>query len=149
MSRTDRINVGQLMQDTDGGRLIWERELGKIPNKKIPSPLRDDGKTPAFSIFYKDGLYLFKDFGGKGEGGDIIKFIMLRYNLTYRKALENIRDGISINPVEITKSYKNKEKQSSVISCVANHNSQSCLIINVFSCVILSFSLKFSELKIL
>ena len=63
MSRLNiTITADEILQSTNGGRDIFERELGKIGKKCINSPLRND-KNPSFSIFLSNnGLWMYKDF---------------------------------------------------------------------------------------
>lgn len=53
------------------------------------SPLRFDDNEPSFRLFWSNGTLFFNDFG-LGEVGDIVKFVRLMYNLSYREALEKI-----------------------------------------------------------
>ena len=48
------------------------------------SPLRDDGRTPSFTV-YADG---WKDFGGGHDGGDVISLVMAVQGVDFRGALE-------------------------------------------------------------
>lgn len=101
MKRGDRIlpTKEDIFQISENGKLIFEKELGAIPNKTINSPLRED-KSPSFSIYlHNDGIWKFKDFSN-GDGGNCIDFIMKRYNLTFKEALEYVQKGI--NTAEIS-----------------------------------------------
>jgi hypothetical protein len=59
---------------------VGEFKMGK----PVLSPLRSE-KDPSFAIYVKGGTVLFNDF--LLGGGDIIKFIMMRFNLSYREAI--------------------------------------------------------------
>ena len=114
MKRSDIINLQELWFHTDKGRIVFERELGRIPNKCINSPLRKD-QNPSFSLFQdSNGFWRWKDFSN-GESGNVIDFIMKRYNKSYPEALKYINEGIAQNPIEITKNSVKKEKKELLI----------------------------------
>ena len=51
MSRLNKtLTIDEILQSTNGGKDIFEKEIGKIGKKCINSPLRND-KNPSFSIF--------------------------------------------------------------------------------------------------
>lgn len=83
----------QALELTDGGRVIFEDLLGSIPTKNINSPLRQDDDNASFEIKVKDGVYYFKDYGGKGESGNAIDFLMLINDWTFGVALKNIKQN--------------------------------------------------------
>jgi hypothetical protein len=78
------------MRLTEGGRDIFERELGSIPSGLFHSPLRDDKTKPSFAIYPYQNIWVFKDQGGDGESGNAIQFIQKRYNLLFHEAKEKI-----------------------------------------------------------
>jgi hypothetical protein len=112
-----RLNIttttDEILQSTNGGKDIFEKELGKIGKKCISSPLRND-KNPSFSIFFSNnGLWMYKDFSN-GDSGTAIKFLQLRYNLDYKGVLNYIKNNnfvlnfVQQKPVNfINKTYKN------------------------------------------
>lgn len=55
--------------------------------RPILSPLEPE-KKPSFAIFAKGEKLLFNDF--RLGGGDIIKFVMVRFNLNFRQAINKI-----------------------------------------------------------
>lgn len=109
MSRLSVIDADKLLRDTDGGRTIWEQELGNMPNKPINSPLRTD-KNPSFSLFNHEGIWLFKDFA-EGSSGNIFTFLMKRYGITYKQALEKVKNNSSLVPVNPQNSLKIAKKE--------------------------------------
>jgi len=94
---------------TDGGRLIYESELGSLPTKKILSPLREDKANPAFSIFQHNSLYLWKDWAS-GDSGNAISFIQKRYNLDFKTALEHIKGSLGLSEGNIPERPKSVQK---------------------------------------
>jgi hypothetical protein len=58
-------------------------------NEAMQSPLRKD-KNPSFSVFNgREGVLIYKDFA-TGDSGDIAKFIMKMFTVSFRGALEMI-----------------------------------------------------------
>ena len=90
MSRLSKQLTGdEILESTDGGRNIFEKELKEIPKKCINSPLREDN-NPSFSVFLaNNGLWMYKDFSN-GDSGTAIQFIQKLYNIPYNKAIEHI-----------------------------------------------------------
>lgn len=78
---------------------VWEAELvGRIKrrtgvNWQARSPFRDD-KEPSFSVNVQNGLW--NDFAG--EGGDVFKFVMIRYGLSFSEALTYMERYAGSNP---------------------------------------------------
>ena len=89
MKRTD-FTKEMALEKTNGGRDVFIQILGDLTSHKIHSPLRDDGKIPSFQIFSKEGVYYFKDYGGNGDFGGCITFLMKLNNWTYGQALKHI-----------------------------------------------------------
>ena len=88
----EHITSDDILQSTNYGKEIFEKELGKISKHCINSPLRND-KNPSFSVFQaNNGLWMYKDFSN-GDSGTAIQFIQKRYNLDYKQALEYIQKG--------------------------------------------------------
>lgn len=54
---------------------------------RYPSPLRNDGKRDSFHV-YANG---FKDFGGSGESGDVVKLVMLLRRCDFKEAVDYLR----------------------------------------------------------
>lgn len=108
-SRKDYINIEDIWSKTDKGRSIFEKELGKIPNRAIQSPLRRD-KNPSFTVFCgSSGMWLYKDMSND-DCGNAIQFIMKRYNISYLQALKKINKDIALQPVINKVISKRKEK---------------------------------------
>ncbi len=99
MSRSEIITSEDIMKWTDGGRTIFERELGHIPTKAMNSPLRND-RNPSFTVFKNNGMYFFKDFS-TGDSGSAIKFIQERYNLGFNDALKRIYQDLGCKTQQI------------------------------------------------
>lgn len=61
---------------------IFEYYLGKIPRRKICSPMRDD-KIPSFGVFYSDryGMLFYKDHA-TGETGNVFVFVKRLFGYT-------------------------------------------------------------------
>jgi hypothetical protein len=97
MSRLDKtITVEEILFNTNGGKQIFEKELGCIPRKAINSPLRND-KNPSFSVFLaNNGLWMYKDFSND-DAGTAIQFVQKRYNLSFKEALEYVQRENNIN----------------------------------------------------
>lgn len=68
-------------------------------NKAMLSPLRDE-KNTSFGFFIKNKEVLFNDF--VLGGGDCIKFVQLKYELTYVEALAKIVNDFELNDYFIT-----------------------------------------------
>ena len=92
-------------------------EIGKV----ISSPFRQD-VHPSFGIFKsnKSGSLLFKD-QATNQTGDCFKFVEIKFNLTFKEALDKIWNDIIANDLHITKKgiiirdyYKNKKTIVSV-----------------------------------
>jgi hypothetical protein len=97
MSRLSKqtLTADEILQSTDGGKSIFEKEIGEIPKKCINSPLREDN-NPSFSIFLaNNGLWMYKDFSN-GDSGTAIQFIQKLYDLDYNKAISYILE-LNIN----------------------------------------------------
>ena len=119
MSRLNiTITADEILQSTNGGRDIFERELGKIGKKCINSPLRND-KNPSFSIFLSNnGLWMYKDFSN-GDSGTAIKFLQLRYNLDYKGVLNYIKNNnFVLQPIQQTAIVKKEEKKELIVDWV-------------------------------
>lgn len=119
MSRLNiTITADEILQSTNGGRDIFERELGKIGKKCINSPLRND-KNPSFSIFLSNnGLWMYKDFSN-GDSGTAIKFLQLRYNLDYKGVLNYIKNNnFVLQPIQQTTVVKKEEKKELIVDWV-------------------------------
>jgi len=112
MSRLNKtLTIDEILQSTNGGKDIFEREIGKIGKKCINSPLRND-KNPSFSIFLaNNGLWMYKDFSN-GDSGTVIKFLQLRYHLDFKGVIDYIQNNnivISNSPKVVNftnKTYK-------------------------------------------
>ena len=62
------ITDDDILEQTEGGRTVFEKVLGEIPNKCINSPLRAD-LNPSFSVFLaNNGLWMYKDFSNGDSG---------------------------------------------------------------------------------
>jgi hypothetical protein len=67
---------------------LFRHYIGEFTiGKPILSPLREETK-PSFAIFTANGKVLFNDF--LLGGGDIVKFVMLRFTLSFRQALNKV-----------------------------------------------------------
>lgn len=119
MSRLNVIDADELLKSTDGGKLIWEQELGKLPTKAINSPIRQD-RNPSFTVFKSDiGLWIYKDFS-TGDSGNIFTFLMKKYGITYKQALEKVKNNTNLSPLNLKnyiKSTKKEEIQIDFIDC--------------------------------
>ena len=113
MSRLTKTN-DDILELTNGGKDIFEKELGEIPHKCINSPLREDN-NPSFSVFLaNNGLWMYKDFSN-GDSGTAIQFISKLHNLTYSESIDYI-NGLKI--VYSKQPTVNKEKKELVIDWV-------------------------------
>lgn len=105
----ETITSDDVLQSTNYGKEIFEKELGKIFKHCINSPLRSD-KNPSFSIFQaNNGLWMYKDFSN-GDSGTAIQFIQKKYNLNFQETLEYIKKSnfaINYKPIIYkTQNYK-------------------------------------------
>lgn len=91
MKRGAIFTKEQAFEMTNGGRAIFEDILGDIPTRNINSPLRNDDENASFEIKVKNGIYYFKDYGGMGESGNAIDFLMLINGWNFGEALKNIQ----------------------------------------------------------
>jgi hypothetical protein len=83
------ITDDDILEKTEGGKTIFEKVLGEIPNKCINSPLREDN-NPSFSVFLaKNGLWMYKDFSN-GDSGTAIQFISKLNNINYQESIDYI-----------------------------------------------------------
>lgn len=99
MKRGDIIDKQELLDNSNGGRDIFEVELQRIPTKAINSPLRNDPK-PSFKVFRGDnGIWFYKDMS-TDEFGDCFNFLSKLYNISYRKALEKVKNGLNLEKGE-------------------------------------------------
>jgi len=88
------ITDDDILEQTEGGKTIFEKVLGEIPHKCISSPLRAD-LNPSFSVFLaNNGLWMYKDFSN-GDSGTAIQFISKLHNITYSEAIDYIK-GLKI-----------------------------------------------------
>jgi hypothetical protein len=88
------ITDDDILEQTEGGKTIFEKVLGEIPNKCINSPLREDN-NPSFSVFLaNNGLWMYKDFSN-GDSGSAITFISKLHNISYLEAVDFIK-GLKI-----------------------------------------------------
>jgi len=115
MKRTDFFTKEQALEKTDGGRDVFIEILGEIPNKKISSPLRDDGKVASFEIFCREGIYFFKDYGGNGDFGDCITFLMKLNNWNFGEALQHIKNSDYAEIKQKFVDVKKTEKRETLI----------------------------------
>jgi len=92
MKRGNFFTKEQALEKTNGGRAIFEKILGTIPNKKIKSPLRPDDDSPSFEIKCKEGVWKFQDYGGNQERGNAIDFLMLIEGISFSQALSKIKE---------------------------------------------------------
>lgn len=89
------VTANDILYHTDNGRHIFEKELGKIPNKCISSPLRND-KNPSFNIFLSNSnIWCYKDFSNN-EIGNAITFISKLYNLSYAQSIEKLAQDFGL-----------------------------------------------------
>ena len=88
------ITDDDILEQTEGGKTIFEKVLGEIPHKCINSPLREDN-NPSWSVFLaNNGLWMYKDFSN-GDSGTAITFISKLHNITYLEAVDFIK-GLKI-----------------------------------------------------
>ena len=82
-------------------------KIGHIMN----SPLRND-KNPSFGIFKcnKSGDLLFKDHS-TGEAGNCIKFVQLKFDISYNESLKKIWNDITGNKLYISKKGEHQQKR--------------------------------------
>lgn len=105
MSRTTEITPEKIMQLTNNGYDIFNWELGHIPRKNIPSPLRCGDNIPSFQVKQsKSGMWTFRDYGGDQKSGNAISFIQERYNLTFSEAINKIVQDLGLK--EKSRVYK-------------------------------------------
>lgn len=117
MSRLSKqLTADEILQSTNGGRNIFEKEIGEIPKKCINSPLREDN-NPSFSIFLaNNGLWMYKDFSN-GDSGTAIQFIQKLYDLDYNKAISYIL-GLNIHTNTTQNKVIKAEKKEIIIDFV-------------------------------
>lgn len=111
MSRTSReFTIEDALHLTLGGKLIFDKEIGNIGNRKILSPLRVDKHNPSFGVFNYKGIWLYKDHANE-ESGNAIQFLQKLYKLDLKSTLLKIKEEYKGNVVtkEYTQIYPQKE----------------------------------------
>lgn len=113
MSRCNIITLEDVHKLTDNGKLVFEKEVGNFStNKNISSPLRAGDSNPSFRIYQSDSsIWSFKDYGGNGEAGSYITFIMTLYGLTFQQAIDKIWKDFNGNNTKFTKKIIEKPKE--------------------------------------
>lgn len=109
------ITDDDILEQTEGGKTIFEKVLGEIPHKCISSPLRAD-LNPSFSVFLaNNGLWMYKDFSN-GDSGSAITFISKLHNITYLEAVDYIK-GLKIE-FNTTKPVIKEKKEPLIVDWV-------------------------------
>ena len=89
------ITEGNEISDVKKALSLSEEVFSKhLPGYKLGvgntnSPFRQD-KIPSFSITWKNGKWLFKDWGDSSYHGDVIHFIKLYYGVDFNQAVRKI-----------------------------------------------------------
>lgn len=60
----------------------------------LHSPLRDNDRNPSFSVFNSNNSLRWKDFG-TGKSGDFIEFVKLKFNLSFKQALDKVYNDLT------------------------------------------------------
>jgi hypothetical protein len=82
---------------TDGGRNIFEYELGQIQRKNIFSPFRTEKNAPSFRVKQSvNGSWIGIDYGGDNWTGNAIAFVQKRYGLTFSEAMSKIIQDLGL-----------------------------------------------------
>lgn len=113
MSRSEVFTLEQVMNLTDNGRDIFERELGFIPSKNISSPLRTGDDNPSFQVKQtKFGNWIAIDHNGSFRG-NAISFVMEMYRLSLPEAIEKVVSDLGLRERKRVYAPKIKKEISS------------------------------------
>jgi len=92
VTKTKKTHLNIAREDVSmSDRDILKRYMGidKIPCA-INSPLREDDDRPSFSIFERNGIVYWKDFG-TGDSGSVVSLLARLWNVDYHGALLKIK----------------------------------------------------------
>ncbi len=84
-------------------------------NKKSSSPLRNDDSDPSFSLYEKNSVVYFKDFGN-GKGGDCIDFIREYEGISQVDAIKRFKDLVNDNGGKPESTTGQKKKSDKTIT---------------------------------
>lgn len=91
------ITYDDILNYTNGGYDVYHFYHGSVP-KKCKSPFRRDD-TPSFGFFHYNGIWLWKDISLDKSGGPI-EYVMQRFGLDYKDALNKISWDFGLNKKE-------------------------------------------------
>jgi len=98
------ISLEDVLKHTNGGWDVFSSEIkGLKVGAAFKSPLRKDNH-PSVSLACRDGIWTLKDFS-TGEVYSAIKFVQVKYNLTFQDAISKIAQDSGLKDV-IGKVYK-------------------------------------------
>jgi hypothetical protein len=98
---TEEITLDQILRLVDEYHIYsYYLDQQVVINKPISSPFRKDN-NPSWSLFRsKRNEIMYKDFA-TGETGNVVKFVQVLFDITYRQALKKIwKDLISSNKIK-------------------------------------------------
>lgn len=122
MKKYETKNIALVLSEEEIYKRISQEEIYRYyigdyyVNSIMSAPYRED-RNPSFVLYYGDnGNLLWYDFGRKKSGG-LIKLLILMFNISYRKALEEIDSSLNLNILNKTTKntiqfpeYKNRSK---------------------------------------
>jgi hypothetical protein len=114
MSRSEILSVDSILDMTEGGRLIFEKEVGPIYDKIVVSaPWRSDSAPSLQLREYKD-RWMYYDYGGDQTTGDAIVFTQKLYGLKeYGEAVRKIKQDFGLSAGKVV--YKAVEEKPRLI----------------------------------
>lgn len=97
MSRTNTFTVSDIWELTEGGELIFEKEIGYVDYfNNVCSPI-DKDIHPSFRLYKSSsGIVYGKDYRGLFEG-NAISLIMEMYSLSFSEAIQKIVQDFKLN----------------------------------------------------
>lgn len=86
--KPEPLTVDNILSLTNGGKDIFIRYVGKI-SSVMKCPWRVD-KKPSWGIFYRDGVYFWKDQATE-EVGNAFHLVQRLFDLDFKESLEKIK----------------------------------------------------------
>ena len=93
------VSADDIMQNTRNGYDVYMYYMGAI-KRNTSCPWRKDVK-PSFGVFYKNGVYLWKD-NAKESAGNAVSFVQNMFSLSYNEALLKIAGDLNIGNINKT-----------------------------------------------
>jgi hypothetical protein len=97
MSRSEILTVDNILDMTEGGRLIFEKEVGPIYDKiMVSAPWRSDSDSSLQLREFPD-KWMYMDYGGDQTSGSAIEFVQKFYGLEYGDAIRKIKQDFGLS----------------------------------------------------